>query len=127
MSVDLSKLSFFSGVNYLKRSTDLVGNSLLALAGGGAAAEIVINHNLGYIPFFQVGADLTDDGTIWANDLVNEFTETSLSGYNPPYPTLGYYIDEFNLTIVLINNTSPASTGSRRVWWAIYLDYGSTL
>ena len=122
--VDLSKLGFYSGLNYLKRSS-FVGSEDLTLASSGNSVQKVINHNLGYIPFFQVGADLTNDGTIWSNDVVNQYTETSISGYFPPYPTLTYWCDATNLTIDIYNGTSPASSGTRTVYWAIYLDYDS--
>lgn len=125
MGADLTKLGFYSALNYLKRSS-FVGSEALTLASAGNSVQKVVNHALGYIPFFQVGADLTNDGTIWSNDVVNQYTETSLSGVDPPYPTLTYWCDAQNLTIDINNSTSPASSGTRLVYWSVYVDYGTT-
>lgn len=124
MSVDETKLMFWSGANYLKRS-EFSSSASLALGGLGTYATTTITHNLGYIPFFSVYADLTNDGTIWSNDIVNVFTESSISGVTTTYPTLIYYCTTTTLTIKILNNTSPLATGSRTVYWTIYLDYGS--
>lgn len=125
MTVDLTKLAFLSTENYLKRKATLVGSDTITLGSIGTVATKVVTHNLGYIPFFQVGADIKNDGTIWSNDLVNVYTQTSLSGTTTTYPTLLYWVTTTTLTIALYNNTSPLKTGTRTVYWAIYLDYDS--
>lgn len=120
-----ANLSFLDSINYLKRDPNLSGSGAVTLGGAGTTASRTITHSLGYIPFVTVGADIKADGTVWANDIVNQYTQTSLSGTNPPFPTLNYYVTTTTLVISLINNTSPASSGSRTVYWAIYLDYGA--
>jgi hypothetical protein len=125
MTVDLTKLSFISTLNYLKRDSALVGSDTITLGSSGSVSTKVVTHNLGYIPFFQVGADIVNDGMIWSNDIVNLYTQTSLSGTSTVYPTLMYWVTTTDLTIAFYNNTSPLQTGTRTVYWAIYLDYDS--
>ena len=125
MTTDLSKLSFLSTLNYLKRDSDLVGTAVLTLGAFGATTSTTINHNLGYIPFVSVAADVNGDGFIWSNEVVNLYTQTSLSGASPLYPRLNHWVTPTQLVISLINQTSPVQTGTRPVYWAIYLDYDS--
>ena len=123
MTVDLTKLIFLSSLNYLKRS-NFFNNDTVTL--GGANTQVVknVDHNLGYIPFIHVAADLQDNGVLWANDIVDKYTETSLSSFSNDYPTLEYWTTNNILTISIYNHTSPAATGTRRVYWGVYLDYG---
>lgn len=123
---DLSKLAFFSGVNYLKRGTDdLCGSTPLTLPAYGSTVSTTINHNLGYIPFFQVFTDITNDGTIWAAQKLDQYTDTSLTGTDLSFPTLISYITTTALVISLYNGTSPVASGTRTIYWLIYEDYES--
>lgn len=120
--VNLRLLSYASFANYLKRSS-VEGTALLTLGGASSTVTHTVTHNLGYIPFFQVSADLANDGVIWAGRVVDRYTETSISSYNDDYPRLVYYCTTTTLTISIFNNTSPASSGTRSVYWTLYLDY----
>lgn len=122
--VDIRKTHITSDRNYMKRS-DFCGNDTVTLGGFGTFASKVVTHGLDYIPFFEVAADIDNDGTIWAGNKVHEYTETSLSGFSLPYPELDYWIDEAYLTVGIRNESTPTSSGSRRLWWLIYLDYGT--
>lgn len=119
---DIRKLYATSDNNYLKRIPYLVGTSAVSLGGFGTVGTIAVGHNLDYIPFFQIGCDIDNDGILWSNNKVDSLTESSL-GSNPPNVDLVYWITPATLTISIENNTSPASTGTRRVWWVIYKDY----
>lgn len=124
MSRDITLLGFDSSLNYLKREPAFVGSEDLTLGGAGTTVQKVVTHDLGYVPFHQVGAELiVNDGTIWNGAIIDRYTETSLSGYSNDYPTLDYWCTTTALTISIYNNTSPAQSGTRKVYWAIYLDY----
>lgn len=123
--VDLSKLGFFSGANYMKRDA-ISGQETLTLGAFGATTTKTAEHNLGYIPFYEVHTEIDDDDTIWHSTKVYDITETSLGGQMPPDPILTTWITTTDLTINLDNTTDPAASGTREVYWLIYKDYGST-
>jgi hypothetical protein len=124
MPIDNTKIAFSSEQNYLKRSPDLEGNTLLTLPSVGNSVTHTVTHDLGYIPFFHLGIDTNNDGIVWANDIVSEYSETSLTGIESliPDPELFYWVTTTTLTIGLINH--PGDAGTRSIYWAIYLDYG---
>lgn len=126
MNVDLSKLAFYSGANYMKRSEEFTGSTAMTLPGSGLAVTHTVTHNLGYIPYFDVFADLDNDGIIWAGEKIDQNTDSSAFGATLGTPALDYWCTATTLTIRLLNNTSPLATGTRTVYWVIYLDYGST-
>lgn len=122
--VDISKLSFYSELNYLKRG--LTGSQPLTLGAAGSTVTHTVAHNLGYIPFFVVGAELSDVGTIWSNNEVHVYTDTNLTGNDLPVQ-LDYWCTTSELTIQIRNGDgSLAESGDRTVYWVIYLDYGDT-
>ena len=123
MTVDLTKLNFLSTLNYMKRYTE--GSASLTLGAYGTTVTQTITHNLGYIPFFQVFVDQDNSGNVWSATKINQYTETSLSGVDPPDPALVTWATTTTLVINLINNTSPTATGTRTVWWVIYKDYST--
>ena len=120
---DLTKLSFDSRLNYLKRS-EFVGSTNLTLPGAGLYVSHSVTHALGYVPFFIVGAELQDGDIVWSNDYVHELTQSSSAALDPPV-TFNYWCTSSTLTIELKNGEgSGEQSGDRTVYWAIYLDYG---
>lgn len=124
--VDLSKLSYFSGVNYLKREQSLEGSALVTLSAPGGEVLYTVTHDLGYIPFVYVGADVDNDGIIWSNSKVHTFSESASefsagAGFISTVE-ISHWVTTSNLTICLTNNTFSQS-GQRRIYWVIYLDY----
>jgi hypothetical protein len=124
MTVDLTKLGFDSRLNYMKRSS-ISGSVTLTLAGAGSSVTTSIAHNLGYIPYFDVFVDFENDGVIWNTDKVHKFTDAA-SGGGSTMPVLRTWITTTTLEIDLINSTSPTATGTRTVYYVIYLDYGAS-
>lgn len=124
MATDLSKLTFDSRENYLKRS-EFVGQTSITLAGSAEDASVSVFHSLTYIPFFIVGVDLDDDGVIWSNDKVNERTESSRFFITTPYLKMDYWSTTTALTVNILNSSDPVQTGTRKVYYGVYLDYGS--
>lgn len=122
---DLTKINFSSTVNYMKQSTEFSGDTTLTLPSAGNAVTHTVTHNLGYIPYFDVFVDFDNDGIIWAGEKVDEYTETSRA-VSSTVPTLSYWSTTTTLTMRLLNDTSPTATGTRKIYWLIYLDYGST-
>lgn len=125
---DLSKLSFITSENYLKRS-EFCGQTTLTLGGYGTVNTTTINHNLGYVPLFDVYCEFDTDAAIVAGgEKVNSLTgQAELSGLasDPPYPYLRAWATTTQLVIRLENYTSPTATGTRELYWLIYLDYNN--
>lgn len=120
--MNLEELGFYSGVNYLKRDDELSGSQTVSMTGT-EEQTITVNHNLGYIPFVTVGANINDGSTIWSSN-----STPLLSGQvGVERPTFTWWVDENTLTIYLTNNQIDTNiSGDRTVYWAIYLDYGGT-
>lgn len=119
-AADLSKLNFHTGINYLKRS-EFCGTSSINTA---LTTTLTIDHNLGYIPFFQVGAELNEAGTIWAGGKISELTDQGLLsglGAPPTYIEIRSWSTTTQLTIKLSNTASQVVP----VYWWIYLDYSN--
>jgi hypothetical protein len=125
---DLSKLSFITSENYLKRS-EFCGQTTVTLGAYGSVQTTTIDHNLGYVPLFDVYCELDTAGEIVAGgEKVNTYTEQAfLSGLavDPPYPTLRAWATTTQLIIRLENYTSPTASGTRELYWLIYLDYSN--
>jgi len=121
---DLSKLSFFSAENYMKKDVANSGSTTLTLGAAGAVTSHTVNHNLGYVPFFIVGAQLQTTRILWSNDYVHAYTQ-SVSA-SPDYPVaLEFWCTTTQLTIRLRNGAGTGEqSGSREVYWNIYKDYG---
>ena len=117
MAVDYSKLSFITTVNYMKRlissSQDMPINS-----------SVTYNHNLGFVPQYNVYVDLFNDGTLWyGGGYVDSLTDSSVSG-DMSAITVSSWID--NNTLTIINNDGQSgSSGSRKTYYVIYMDYGN--
>jgi len=118
---DLTKLAFDSRQNYLKRST-YVGTTALTLPGAGATVSTTITHALGYVPFVSVAAQQVGTTVTWSNNYVHENLRTSSSADDPVQ--LSYTVSNTDLVITLTNgNISYVESGTRNVYWVIYLDY----
>ena len=119
-AADLSKLNFHTGINYLKRS-EFCGTANINTAVSGT---LTIDHNLGYIPFYQVGAELDEAGTIWVGGKVSTYTDQGLLsglGIPPTHIEIDSWITTTQLTIRLSNTASQVVP----VYWFIYLDYSN--
>lgn len=119
---DIRNTHATSDRNYLKRA-EITGNTLITLPAAFSSVPYIVNHNLGYVPMVHVGCDFDGDDTIWNGSRVNKYTETSSSPGSLPEITLKYWYTETTLTITIENNTFPTLTGTRKIWWIIYLDY----
>jgi hypothetical protein len=116
------KIAFDSRFNYMKRgleSKGLVGSIPLTLPSAGDTVTHTIEHNLGYIPFFIVGGNTEDTSIIWSNNPV--WSNTSSISFSSSGPVQLWH--RCNTSRLEINLVNGAETGSRTVWWAIYLDY----
>ena len=112
MAVDYDKLNFYTGANYMKRSDKSGGGTI-------AGSSIGVDHNLGYIPQFNIYADLDDNGILWyGGERVFAGTESTSGGWT--YPPI---VDAWTTTNTL--TMRPSNIGSSRpIYWLIYLDYG---
>lgn len=117
MAVDRTKLSFYSGNNYMKRS-EFFGVVSQPVPPGLSFNTTTINHGLGYVPFFTYAVDFNNDGILWTTDYV-------VSGhYTDPGPALfRCYVDENNLYVRSGQNSDSTGSGPRNVYYGIYLDF----
>lgn len=114
MSVDLDKLNYYSGVNYMKRYISDVRNV--------GASSVNYTHSLGYVPQFVYYADLFGDGMLWyGGERVSEGTESTAGGLSMGLEILAW-INTSTLTLYPRNHSS----GSKEVHFVVYRDYGET-
>lgn len=117
MGVDLSKLIFYSGVNYMKRS-GFCDNTTITLGG---TTTTPVNHNLGYIPFYDVF--MTDgDGVLWNGSRVEAYTGSATQAVWSGEPKLNDWTTTSTLTMSVSN--AGSLTGTRKLYWLVYFDYG---
>lgn len=116
---DLTKLQFYSGNNYLKRS-QFWGQTNATIPSGESAATVTINHNLGIIPQYVVAIDYQNNGIWWATEFVGSIRE---GGRNDDTPTITVMVDTSNLYIIGDKNYSGTIISTTRpIKYGIYLD-----
>lgn len=130
MSVDLTKLSFYSGVNYMKRygeDSGLVGTTLVTLPTSGNAVTHTVTHNLGFVPDVFVASIPDNDGVIWSNEKVHALTGSSAAfgAAQVEQVIVSHWVTTTQLGIVVRNMTTTAAGQQRRIYWVIYRDYSS--
>lgn len=120
--MDISKLNFYSGANYMKR--DITTGTRDMIAASGATTTYDVPHNIGgdNVPQFLTSAEVARDKVIWRrNQFYVGFGDGSTS---PTYPELSAWITTSKLTLSLYNPTGASVTVP--VYWVIYKDYGTT-
>ena len=97
---DLTKLQFFSGNNYLKRSQffDQIG---IPVAGYAQWGQVSVTHNLGIIPQLITAIDYQNNGIWWSTGFVETQQmqgdgTTSGAGLIPSVDTNNLYFTTFN-------------------------------
>lgn len=120
MSRDITQLGFDSDLNYLKRDV----SSGSATINTATSTTLTVAHNLGYVPQYEVAAELDEADTIWVGGKVSALTDQGfLSGLGAPptYVELDSWITSTTLTISLSNTASQQIP----VRYIIYLDYAT--
>lgn len=125
----MTDFSLIGDKNYLKRDVSSGSASIAAPASaapwiGGTSfyTEYTVIHSLGYVPevrvFFE---DSATDGKVYPAG------GRRLSGLYPGLPPNSiiclWEVNASTLSITLESNTSK--TGTRNIWWVIYLDQES--
>lgn len=121
MTVDLSKLNFWSGANYMKRIADPTPYTDVTLAAFGSQT-ITVDHNLGNIPEYDVQAELEGTGVdapIWTGTI--PYVGMNQGAATPSHVNFNTWISTTALTIALNNPTGSSITV--RVYHIIYKDY----
>lgn len=118
---DLTKLSFLSSLNYMKRDQSS-GTGSVTLPALGSSVTKTVSHGLGYIPFYEVYTEIDNAGIIWNNTKIDKFTGSSATGTRDN-PLVFNWTTTSTLSIQLLN--TPGATGNRTLYWLIYLDYGN--
>lgn len=116
---DLTKLQFYSGNNYLKRSSFW---SQTSIAISNATTNVVtVQHDLGIIPQYIIATDYLNDGVWWACPFVNPLRGSF--GATDGAPTIYSAADTVSLYIKSNSDYLGDITGvSRNVKYGIYLD-----
>lgn len=129
---DLSKLNFYSDVNYMKRDPASGGRTITLPAGGSTTSFDVgfsLETGAGKVPIYDVFAEIGGDGVLWNGGKISELTDQAfLSGLaaDPTYPDISSWITGRTLTISVANLTNPVASGTRRFYYLIYKDYGKS-
>lgn len=127
---NLDKVSFSNLVNFLKIDPSSDSDTCPTLANGGTYTKI-IDHNLGYIPHFEVYQENSSGAIV--NSQMQVVSEMGTDSVAMGYPnamdflgnTTGYiYVTTTQLIIVMANNTG-SSSAAFKFWWRIYIQYGS--
>lgn len=117
---DLTKLQFYSGNNYLKRS-EFFGQMNAVVNSASAPNTTSIAHNLGYIPQFITAIDYQNNSIWWANEFCGPLRATG--GANDDVITVNPMVDNNNLYLVSSTNYSGSiSSATRPAKYGIYLD-----
>lgn len=119
MAVDLTKLQFYSGNNYLKRSSFF--GQMNAVSTGYDPNQTSITHNLGYIPQFIVAADYQNNGIWWANEFCNDVrgpggATNGVIMISPSIDSTRFFV------IASASYDGSIFTATRPVKYGIYLD-----
>lgn len=117
MPIDLTKLAFYTGVNYMKKE-DRSPRYVDITTDGSGVGTAAVDHNLNFIPDYEVGAELNGSGTIWSNTLPY-VGQSNSGGGTPVGATIDTWITTTTLTIRLVG----ASSTTYRVFFEIYRDY----
>jgi hypothetical protein len=129
---DLSKLNFYSAVNYMKRDPASGYRDITLPAYGGTVSFDVtfsVETGTGKVPMYDVFAEIAGDNVIWNGGKISEYTDQGyLSGLSADltYPEIESWITGRVLTISTSNFTSPLASGTCRIYWLIYKDYGKS-
>lgn len=110
MTVDISKLAFYSPTNYMKRHPSSSSSPL------AAGKTLQVTHDLGYIPFYEVYMT-TSDGILWNNTKITSSTGSSEGGSGDD-PNVEYWTTTDLLEI------QSFDTVETQVYCLIYWDYG---
>ena len=120
----MSDLYFTSAKNYLKRASSSGSANVAAPvaplnAWFNYVSTYTVPHGLSYIPEVRVYFDPAADGKVYPA-CGNRFTQYG-DGLNVGDVICTWEIDATNLTIYL--ESASVKTGTRPVYWVIYLDY----
>jgi hypothetical protein len=119
MTLDRTKIAFDASLNYMKKGFS--GSGSLTLGGSLTTVSYTVDHNLGYIPFVVVGAELSAS-TIWSSNRPYTFTRSSAAGFDHEVQ-LSYYVTTTTLTVSIRNGSGAnIQSGAKSVYWGIYLD-----
>lgn len=124
---------FRSDRNFMKRDdssgTDIMlGPNSSFYFGNGYIREYVINHNLGYVPFFRAFYEPYGDGHLYPvvqdsswhlKPVINSFTD-----FTETAPTIAAEADEVNLTLTLYFTDNSKAAVEYPIYWVIYKDFG---
>ena len=117
---DLTKLQFYSGNNYLKRS-DSVGQMNAVVNNTSSVNATSITHGLGYIPQFIVAIDYQNNGIWWANEYCSAWRNPG--GANDGSIVVHPMIDTNKLYLISAADTGGTmAPATRPVKYVVYLD-----
>lgn len=133
MNISQDGVLFRSDKNYMKRDkssghTNMLGPNQAEYFGNVYTRELVINHELGYVPFFRAYYEPYQDGKLFPIVMDTDYVLSS------PINDFTYFTDtapvmiaeasenELVLTMFFVNNSLAAVNFP--VYWVIYKDYG---
>lgn len=132
MNITEDGILFRSDRNFLKRDPSsgqqvMLGPNVSEYFGNLYTRTLVINHALGYVPFYRAFYEPFGDGKLMpATDDSDYYHSNPINTYGggEDGPTLSAKMDNVNLTLTLkyLNNSRAAQNFP--VYWVIYKDFG---
>lgn len=128
----MGDFQFISTRNYMKKDPSsgtsvLQGPNTSKYFGNIYITQLVVSHNLGYVPLFRVYYEPYLDGKVMEafQDNAWYLPETpNIMRVNAIAPTCMTWADENNLYIELNFIDNTLSANNYPVYWTIYKDYG---
>lgn len=125
----MSTVYFDSRKNYLTRdnssgSTNMSGPSVSAYSGYIFTSNLVINHNLGYVPLFRVYYEPFGDGTVFPGITLRRSQRAFnlLPTGTSDGPGMIYWADKNTVTIQLFYTDASLVNKTFPVYYVIYKD-----
>lgn len=113
---------FVSGKNYMKRDPSSGSQAMAApataLGSGYYATNLVITHNLGYLPVYQLAYEPLQNGDIFPA-IGTRNGNAPIDGSTTRFPALLAWPTTTTLTIQLFFGDNTL-TGTYNVYWVIY-------
>lgn len=102
--IDFTKFALHSDFNYLKRANLEPHQKTITPVFLTFVTETVPLPG-GYVPMVYVGAELTGDGVLWSNNIVDIYTVLPVNGSGSDYPEMTWWLTENTLTLGIYDGT----------------------
>lgn len=133
MNISQDGVLFRSDKNYMKRDkssghTTMLGPNQSEYFGNVYTRELVIDHNLGYVPFFRAYYEPYQDGVLYPIVMDTDYVLSSpindFTFFTDSAPVIAAEASENQLVLTLFFIDNSLAAIPFPVYWVIYKDYG---